>query len=181
MTEIPGFFKTKPKNHFVQNVGFLSSVCCRSPIVPVRPTYSAELLTASLNGSLPRSAGGTGSAPDLSSNGGTPVNGNDPRSSPVTEVWSNYYNNNESCSSTATTTPTPPTPLGSAHRRNRSSSSSRRGRFGFAPPSPSFSVKAAAAAAAAVSLVACTARSFFSEQIFTHLEVDVHGFPTREF
>ena len=51
------------------------SVCCRSPIVPVRPTYSAELLTASFNGSLPRSAGGTGSAPDLS-NGNT--RGNSP-------------------------------------------------------------------------------------------------------
>ncbi|XP_059092031.1 kinesin-like protein KIF3A isoform X4 [Tigriopus californicus] len=43
----------------------VTSVCCRSPIVPVRPTYSAELLTASYNGSLPRSSGHSGSAPDL--------------------------------------------------------------------------------------------------------------------
>ncbi len=49
------------------------SVCCRSPIVPVRPTYSAELLTVSMNGSLPRSASGTGSAPDLSSTASPPT------------------------------------------------------------------------------------------------------------
>ncbi len=111
-----------------------SSVCCRSPIVPVRPTYSAELLTASMNGSLPRSSGASGSAPDLSSNGATPTHqphhGNgtpggrrsraDSRASPTvttnsailsgthhgTNVWSNPLNWNDDNGSTSTT-PTP--------------------------------------------------------------------------
>ncbi len=86
----------------------INRVCCRSPIVPVRPTYSAELLSSSFNGSLPRSSGAVGSAPDLSgvernvsSNGGgtlaaseprtTSSSGNDSRSSPVTNVWTNPY------------------------------------------------------------------------------------------
>ena len=65
-------------------------MCCRSPIVPVRPTYSAELLTASFNGSLPRSSGASGSAPDLSHGGHNGDYRSDSRSrSPVTNVWTN--------------------------------------------------------------------------------------------
>ena len=97
------------------------SVCCRSPIVPVRPTYSAELLTASFNGSLPRSSGGTGSAPDLSQSGSPAhaTNGNTRGHSPMgsndlmlvrelddaANVWTNpnAYNNNTSTSDTYTT------------------------------------------------------------------------------
>ncbi|XP_049858411.1 kinesin-like protein KIF12 [Schistocerca gregaria] len=43
----------------------VNSVCCRSPIIPARPAYSAEMLAASINGNGPEaSAGGqaTGSA-----------------------------------------------------------------------------------------------------------------------
>lgn len=64
----------------------VNSVCCRSPIIPARPSYSAELMSLSYSGSLPRSSGTSGSAPDLTSEyrpgpgGGT---------SPVTEVWTN--------------------------------------------------------------------------------------------
>merc|ERR1712012_612202 len=61
----------------------VNSVCCRSPIIPARPSYSAELMSLSYSGSLPRSSGTSGSAPDLTSEmrGGG--------SSPVTEVWTN--------------------------------------------------------------------------------------------
>ena len=75
----------------------LFRVCCRSPIVPVRPTYSAELLSTSFNGSLPRSSGAVGSAPDLSNGNShgeqrtSSSSGNDSRSSPVTNVWTNPY------------------------------------------------------------------------------------------
>ena len=31
-------------------------VCCRSPIIPARPSYSAELMSLSYSGSLPRSS-----------------------------------------------------------------------------------------------------------------------------
>ena len=59
-------------------------VCCRSPIIPARPSYSAELMSLSYSGSLPRSSGTSGSAPDLTSEyrhaGG---------SSPVTDLWTN--------------------------------------------------------------------------------------------
>ncbi|XP_040566336.1 kinesin-like protein KIF3A isoform X2 [Lepeophtheirus salmonis] len=61
----------------------VNSVCCRSPIIPARPSYSAELLSMSLSGSLPRSSGVMGSAPEhlnSSSNSHT---------SPVTNVWVN--------------------------------------------------------------------------------------------
>jgi len=30
----------------------VNSVCCRSPIIPARPTFSAEMLSASLNGDM---------------------------------------------------------------------------------------------------------------------------------
>ena len=73
----------------------ISSVCCRSPIIPVRPTYSAELLSASFSGSLPRSAGATGSAPDLSHHQGAGT------SSPVTNVWTNPLNVSASSSSSS--------------------------------------------------------------------------------
>ncbi|XP_059092034.1 kinesin-like protein KIF12 isoform X7 [Tigriopus californicus] len=69
----------------------VTSVCCRSPIVPVRPTYSAELLTASYNGSLPRSSGHSGSAPDLAHLDSR----SDSRSSPVTNVWTNPLNDSQ--------------------------------------------------------------------------------------
>jgi len=62
----------------------VNSVCCRSPIIPARPSYSAELMSLSYSGSLPRSSGTSGSAPDLTSEyrhaGG---------SSPVTDLWTN--------------------------------------------------------------------------------------------
>jgi len=62
----------------------VNSVCCRSPIIPARPSYSAELMSLSYSGSLPRSS--SGSAPDLTSEyrqaGG---------SSPA-EVWTNPMN-----------------------------------------------------------------------------------------
>lgn len=75
------------------------SVCCRSPIVPVRPTYSAELLSTSFNGSLPRSAGASGSAPDLSQHQqGRHISS----ASPVTNVWTNPLNVTSSSSSSAT-------------------------------------------------------------------------------
>jgi len=65
----------------------VNSVCCRSPIIPARPSYSAELMSLSYSGSLPRSSGTSGSAPDLTSEyrhaGG---------SSPVTEMWTNPMN-----------------------------------------------------------------------------------------
>lgn len=64
--------------------------------MPVRPTYSAELLSTSFNGSLPRSSGAVGSAPDLSNGNSneqrtSSSSGNDSRSSPVTNVWTNPY------------------------------------------------------------------------------------------
>merc|ERR1719347_2255519 len=43
----------------------VNSVCCRSPKIPARPSYSAELMSLSYSGSLPRSSGTSGSAPDL--------------------------------------------------------------------------------------------------------------------
>ena len=76
----------------------------------MRPTYSAELLSTSFSGSLPRSSGAVGSAPDLSNGGGgnnsngnssaaaaaveqrtSSSSGNDSSSSPVTNVWTNPY------------------------------------------------------------------------------------------
>ena len=63
---------------------YITRVCCRSPIIPARPSYSAELMSLSYSGSLPRSSGTSGSAPDLSSapEGGAP-------STPVTDIWRN--------------------------------------------------------------------------------------------
>ena len=71
-------------------------VCCRSPLIPVRPNYSSgDILSGSINGSLPRSSGGladnTGSAPNLTriSNGSyreiSPDSG--------TQSWTNGWNN----------------------------------------------------------------------------------------
>ena len=64
----------------------LTRVCCRSPIIPARPSYSAELMSLSYSGSLPRSSGTSGSAPDLAG-----------ASSPVgqhPDVWVNPMNDN---------------------------------------------------------------------------------------
>jgi hypothetical protein len=61
-------------------------VCCRSPIIPARPSYSAELMSLSYSGSLPRSSGTSGSAPDLSS---VPDHA---LASPLTDVWTNPLN-----------------------------------------------------------------------------------------
>ncbi|XP_023345915.1 kinesin-like protein KIF12 [Eurytemora carolleeae] len=61
----------------------VNSVCCRSPIIPARPSYSAELMSLSYSGSLPRSSG---SAPDLSS---VPDGG---PASPITDIWTNPLN-----------------------------------------------------------------------------------------
>ena len=86
-------------------------VCCRSPIIPARPSYSAELMSLSYSGSLPRlgksklkrrfpphfprssfkstmfrSSGTSGSAPDLTSEFRPGPGGG---ASPVTEVWTN--------------------------------------------------------------------------------------------
>ena len=38
----------------VSNKLYLYRVCCRSPIIPARPSYSAELMSLSYSGSLPR-------------------------------------------------------------------------------------------------------------------------------
>ena len=71
----------------------------RSPLTPVRPTYSAELMMMSFNGgsSLPSTSGGSrgrlnhGSAPDLTS-------------SPVTNIWTNPLNETFSVSGGRTVT-----------------------------------------------------------------------------
>ena len=76
------------------------SVCCRSPLIPVRPNYSSgEILTGSINGSLPRSSGGSaatvGSAPNLARIGVGGGGGNSHRDvSPDsgTQSWTNGWN-----------------------------------------------------------------------------------------
>lgn len=70
----------------------VNSVCCRSPIIPARPSYSAELMSLSYSGSLPRSSGTSGSAPDLTSEFRPGPGGG---ASPVTEVWTNPAHENE--------------------------------------------------------------------------------------
>ena len=82
---------------------FASRVCCRSPIIPARPSYSAELMSLSYSGSLPRSSvtlyqgrkvcwnissqGTSGSAPDLAGDfqrqSGSPAHNGQP------DVWVN--------------------------------------------------------------------------------------------
>jgi len=52
----------KENERLLKKLEDVNSVCCRSPIIPARPSYSAELMSLSYNGSLPRSSG---SAPDL--------------------------------------------------------------------------------------------------------------------
>jgi len=65
----------------------VNSVCCRSPIIPARPSYSAELMSLSYSGSLPRSSGTSGSAPDLAGDfqrqSGSPAHNGQP------DVWVN--------------------------------------------------------------------------------------------
>ena len=65
-----------------------SRVCCRSPIIPARPSYSAELMSLSYSGSLPRSSG---SAPDLTAVAAAadPHHRGGTDSSPVTDIWTN--------------------------------------------------------------------------------------------
>ena len=46
--------KIKPKYFIILFKIFPVRVCCRSPIIPARPSYSAELMSLSYSGSLPR-------------------------------------------------------------------------------------------------------------------------------
>ena len=78
------------------SICFINRVCCRSPLIPVRPNYSSgEILSGSMNGSLPRSSGGsaenTGSAPNLT----RITNGTYREISPDsgTQSWTNGWNN----------------------------------------------------------------------------------------
>jgi hypothetical protein len=164
----------------------LSRVCCRSPIVPVRPNYSSELLSASVNGSLPRSSGASGSAPDLS-RGGSPAaqapaaSRADSRASPVTDVWTNpsYFFSPDS-----SLTPTPSRFDGSCTPATASAAAlaARYGRGGHGGSlwSPSPGVKAAAVAAAlsavdtamvAVSGLNSTRSLYSFTQYHQHLDV----------
>ena len=71
-------------------------VCCRSPLIPVRPNYSSgDILSGSMSGSLPRSSGGsaatTGSAPNLTRVHG-PGNGyRDSSPDSGTQSWANGW------------------------------------------------------------------------------------------
>ena len=80
--------------HFLCFVSF--SVCCRSPLIPVRPNYSSgDILSGSMNGSLPRSSGGsaatTGSAPNLTRIGGRRSSNRDASPDSGTQSWTNGW------------------------------------------------------------------------------------------
>ena len=72
-------------------------VCCRSPLIPVRPNYSSgDILSGSINGSLPRTSGGsaanTGSAPNLTRIAGAGNHRRDASPDSGTQTWTNGWN-----------------------------------------------------------------------------------------
>ena len=78
------------------NTFFIFRVCCRSPLIPVRPNYSSgDILSGSMSGSLPRSSGGsaatTGSAPNLTRVHGTGNGYRDSSPDSGTQSWANVW------------------------------------------------------------------------------------------
>ena len=75
---------------------FIFRVCCRSPLIPVRPNYSSgDILSGSMSGSLPRSSGGsaatTGSAPNLTRVHGAGNGYRDSSPDSGTQSWANGW------------------------------------------------------------------------------------------
>ena len=75
---------------------FILRVCCRSPLIPVRPNYSSgDILSGSMSGSLPRSSGGsaatTGSAPNLTRVHGAGSGYRDSSPDSGTQSWANGW------------------------------------------------------------------------------------------